>query len=89
MRQHIFAIFDTKAEMYQRPFFVVTAGVAFRMLMDEMARGGADNMLAMHTKDFELFHCGDFDDETGVVTAGQPKLVCTLESLKETNDVPE
>lgn len=81
-KQLILGLFDSKAEMFLRPFFVTTLGVAFRDLSGEINRGGHDNPLAMHTGDFVLYQLGTFDVEHGLIDSiGCPTVVCPLSAL--------
>lgn len=70
MKQLMFAVYDSKAKVYCRPFFVAVEAVALRAF-----EGGAnDESLEMgrHPEDFSLHQLGEFDDDTGVVKALEP-----------------
>ena len=60
-------LFDKRAELFHSPVVVNKLGVVYRQIQDEIARGGADNPLAAHPEDFQLFEVASFDDETGEV----------------------
>lgn len=79
----ILALFDRVAEQYQIPFFVPSIGVAYRSLMDEIARGGEGNMLATHPKDFCLYRLGTYNEENGRITdiGHDPVHILDCESL--------
>lgn len=78
----ILSLRDRKAELFMQPFFVVSLGVAYRNLLDELQRGGDDNVLAKHPGDFQLYDIGVFDDDTGEVTGhSHPRLLCEVEQL--------
>lgn len=89
--QLILSLRDVKAELFLRPFFVPTLGVAYRDIASEIARGGQDNQLAMFTSDFELWHLGNVDMETGTIDAGSqfPVKVCQVSALAVPRDVPD
>lgn len=65
MIQKMFAVYDSKARTFCRPFFVAHEAVALRAF-----EGGANDPaqeMCQHPGDFTLFHLGEFDDDTGVV----------------------
>lgn len=61
---------DLVADQFGRPFFAVSDGSAIRGFADEV--NSADSMLAKHPADFQLFHMGVFDDESGEIFAESP-----------------
>lgn len=71
----IFAIRDSAAGSFGRPFFLPANGVATRSFMDEVNRPAQDNMMYQHPDDFELFHFGSFDDETGKFFIIEPQSI--------------
>lgn len=58
---------DRQLAAYHRPFFVPTKGFAVRSFTDEVNRKAADNPMFAHPEDYELFHIGYFDEDTGVL----------------------
>lgn len=66
MKSLVFSVYDAKAEAYMAPFVAASKGFAIRMFLDEASR--PDSMCAKHPEDFRLFHVGEFDDATAVVT---------------------
>lgn len=69
MMLFICSVRDSAAQAFGRPFFVSAIGQALRSFMDEVNRVDANNDLNKHPGDFELFHLGTFDDNTGVVSS--------------------
>jgi len=63
VKLQVFAVYDSVAEVYGRPFFSQTVGSAVRGFSDEINRGERDNPLSAHPKDFALFHLGSFEDQ--------------------------
>lgn len=59
----MFAIHDSKAEAFLRPFFMNTTGLAIRA-MEESMQGGQEPWCKFPT-DFTLFEIGFFDDSLG------------------------
>lgn len=62
----IFAIYDSKAHYYRRPFFMKTKGEAVRGFVDVVNDGKSE--ISLHPEDFTLFHIGDYDEDRGKVT---------------------
>lgn len=76
MKQLVIAVRDAAADVFGRPYFVPTAGIAIRSFTDEVNRVADDNQLNKHAKDFALYELGEYDDATGaIVTHAQPKLL--------------
>lgn len=67
---------DSAIGLYNRPFVVQSIGQAVRSFGDECVRDGADNPMKAHPADFELYHTGEFDEETGLISSlMQPTLI--------------
>jgi len=62
----IFAVFDKKAIAYSHPTFFAQKGQAIRTFED--AVNDAQTIFCKHPEDFALFHIGEWDDKTGVIT---------------------
>lgn len=56
---------DAAIESFGRPFFVVHIGEALRGFTDEIRSGKTDSAVALHPEDYDLFHCGSFDQSDG------------------------
>lgn len=63
----VFTIRDSKVEAYLPPFLAANVPTAQRLLQDAV-RGG-DSMLQMHPEDYQLFHVGMFDEQTGELSS--------------------
>jgi hypothetical protein len=68
MKMYVCVMRDVVADVFGQPMFVASIGGAVRSFGDECQRKEQGNMLAAHPGDFELFHIGEYDDSTGVVT---------------------
>ncbi|QCQ85082.1 nonstructural protein [Blackfly microvirus SF02] len=66
------SVFDSASRLYGQPFFVPALAAAVRSVGDETNRAAADNALYQHPEDFELYHIGDYDDSSGLLTAVCP-----------------
>ncbi len=66
MIHHIFALYDSKAESYTRPFLCRTVGEAVR----DFAYSVNDpaQKPSQYFGDFTLFQIGEYDDQTGGIT---------------------
>ena len=63
----IYAIKDQAIEAFSQPFFVQAQGQAVRMFMDESKN--EQSQINRHPEDFELWYIGEFDEQTGQITA--------------------
>ncbi len=82
MKQKIFSIFDSKAEVFNTPIFLNTEGQALRIL-DDMVNGG-ESEISKHPEDYTLFCLGTYDLDSGKVESlDTPKsLGLALEFIK-------
>lgn len=62
--QEVLSVRDRAANAYGRPFFTASVGQAIRSFSD-VINGKDDSEIQRHPGDFDLFHLGQFDDETG------------------------
>lgn len=62
----IVSVRDSAMASYHRPFSVPTPAAAVRMFGDEVSRDGSE--MQRHPSDYELWHLGHFDDDSGVIT---------------------
>lgn len=67
MKLRAYAVYDSKAEAYLRPFFAGTRGQAVRSFSD--AINDPLHEMAKHAEDYTLFEIGAFDDEKGVLSS--------------------
>ena len=73
MRLNAYAIFDTAAGAYQRPFFLPADAQAIRCFKDIVA--DAEHPVGQHPEDYYLVRCGVWNDADCVFT---PEAVSTL-----------
>lgn len=66
MKMEIIATRDIVSNLYGQPMFVPTIGGAIRAFGDECKRKEPNNILSTHPEDFELWHLGSWDDNTGI-----------------------
>lgn len=64
-KNFVCAVFDHAAQIYARPLFVPSSGLAVRWFMDEVSRKADENPMCRHPDDFELHLLGYWDDNSG------------------------
>lgn len=70
MIMKIFSVHDAAVGGYMQPFFSPTTGSAIRSLTEAVNDPKHD--FHKHSKDYSLWLLGDYDDTTGVISAGPP-----------------
>jgi len=65
MQHKIYSVRDSKAEVYLQPFLQKTHGEAERSFL-RLAKDDKTNV-GQFPEDFDLYHVGSFDDQTGVI----------------------
>lgn len=81
MIYQICCVRDVKSEVYGRPFFVPTTGMAIRSFDDEVNRESQDNAMNQHPGDFALFHIGEYNDgDADINSFAAP--VCLIEAVQ-------
>lgn len=68
MKRFVLSVRDRAADTFGQPFFVASIGQGIRSFTDEVNRQAADNVLANHPEDFDLYVLAEFDDASGVFT---------------------
>lgn len=58
----LYTIYDSAAQSYSNPVYMIGRGVAFRSFQDEVAK--PDSRFHQHPDDYTLFELGSFDDQT-------------------------
>lgn len=70
MKLLAFAVFDSKAEAFLRPFFAETKGLAIRSFSAAVNDSSSD--IAKWPGDYTLFLIGGYDQVTGHLLAADP-----------------
>nr|QJB19818.1 MAG: nonstructural protein [Microvirus sp.] len=65
MQLKMYSIRDAKAEAYNPPFYKKTHGEAERDFT-ELTKT-PDSMVCKYPEDYDLYFCGTYDDQTGLV----------------------
>lgn len=75
MRLVLVVVRDRSADVFGRPTFTTSVGVAIRSFSDEVNRAAEDNVMYRHPEDFDLYELGVYDDETGTFDVHQPRQI--------------
>lgn len=62
MKHNAYVIFDSAAQIYNKPFYFVNDNVALRAAYD--LRADTSTEVSTHPEDFSLWFIGSFDDTT-------------------------
>lgn len=81
MKISMYSIYDKKVTMYLPPFYARTDGEALRHARDFIVDAGSP--LGKHAEDYDLFHVGYFDDESGLVGDSPNNFLVNLASLRD------
>jgi len=81
MKTSVFAVRDTCIQSYNMPMFFANSAGAVRALGDAVNRAKEDNAFYSHPEHYQLYHIGEFDDETGMIEAIVPVFVVDCQSL--------
>lgn len=65
MKEKIFSIYDVKAEVFNKPFFMKSKGLALRAFGD--AVGDPQQAVHHHPEDYTMFYLGEWDPENGSI----------------------
>lgn len=63
----VFTVYDSKAEVYRFPFFMQSAGMAIRAMIDLVNDGKSE--ISRFPADFTLFEVGSYNDQNGLLVA--------------------
>lgn len=84
MKIQIVAVLDRAADAFGRPLFVNAIGQAIRSFQDEINRPAPDNTMNSHPEDYDLYHLGEYDDNTGRITSlDEPKQIAIGKHFKK------
>lgn len=79
MITNVYTIFDSKAQCYNNPFYMINDAIALRTVQG-MKDGDSD--IARNPQDFTLWHMGSYDDSNGVFELrSTPKVIAKCHEL--------
>lgn len=75
----IYTIYDSKARVYNKPFFVLNDDVCLRSVLQMK---GGDTDIATNPEDFSVWYLGTYDDNTAQLDlCGTPKVIAKVHEL--------
>ena len=74
MKMEMYAVKDIKAGIFHPPLFAHNAPHAIRMCSSVL--DNEESQFAKWPADFQIFHIGSFDDQSGNIDAIAPQLLC-------------
>lgn len=85
MTQHLFAVYDAKAQAFTTPFPANTLGIAERLFSDLVNQHG--HQFNKHPADYTLFKIGTFDTASGELKSiSNEQLATGLQLLDSSRD---
>lgn len=69
----VLSVRDRAMDAFMQPFFAPAVGLAVRSFGDEINR--AESPMHAHPEDYDLYQVGTFDDQTGIFTSDQPRML--------------
>jgi hypothetical protein len=84
MKMNVYAIYDVKAAMFQRPIFATRDGEATRAFIDVLAN--PEHPITRHPEDYSLFRIGTYDDLEGIIEDEPNVQIITALSAKAMNE---
>lgn len=89
MKLKVFSVLDTKAGVFEAPFFGQSEGVVVRSWADEINNPrDPRSPWTNHPGDFTLYLLGEFDNVTGSFDLVKPRAVITASALSTKLAVP-
>ena len=65
MKMFVVCVRDSAVDSFLQPWVSDSLGGAVRAFGDEVLRSGDDSPITKHPEDYELFHVGYFDRQSG------------------------
>jgi hypothetical protein len=81
MKINAYVIYDVKAKMYNKPFYLQNDDVALRAFTDLANDPNTD--VSKHPADFILFSVGTYEDTTAEIDATIPEVMARAHELKK------
>lgn len=87
MKLKIFAIYDSKSEVFDKPMYAKTTQEMIRDLSYVVNKPNEQNKLYLYPSDFTLFELGEYDDNTGKTEClSTPHALMLLQELKKQDE---
>lgn len=82
MKLFAYAIRDILTDQYTQPLYAPNVQAAIRNLGIQINSGTQDDIIALHPQQFEAYHVGEYETDTGVFTPKEKERISHLGSLK-------
>lgn len=80
MITNIYTIYDTKAKIYNKPFYIINDDVALRTALDLVNDQKSD--VSKHPEDFIMYRIGQYEDTTAVFDLNEhADIICHFNQL--------
>lgn len=79
MQTEIYTIYDTKAQIYNKPFHQQNKAVALRTATD--LANDPNSEIAKNPEDYIMFYLGTYDDQTAKHDLTEPEVLCKFHEL--------
>lgn len=80
-KMFIFSVRDSALDAFLQPFFAPSEGIAMRSFKDEVQR--EESAMFKHPQDYELWHIGFFDEDSGVIEPCAKRALARGADMKE------
>jgi hypothetical protein len=80
MKTKMYVIYDSKAKVYNKPFFMLNDSIAIRAVTDLANDLSTD--VGRHPEDFILFSIGEYDDESATLDPIPPQVLARAHELQ-------
>lgn len=80
MKLFIVCIRDRAIDGFSNPFFVPAIGAGVRSFKDEVNR--AESPMYSHADDYDLYHLGEFETDSGLFTTDNPRMIAVGKDMK-------
>jgi len=74
MKHKIYNVYDSKADTWGMPLFFDCRANALRSLGEAVNKIADDNQLSKYPADFTFFEIGEYDRESGLISAYEVKI---------------
>lgn len=81
MKKHAYSVKDLKAGYFNPPFYAHTHGEAERSFKTTV--NNPQTSVHMYPSDFDLYHVGSFDDQTGTLIPATPEHIINGVAVKD------
>lgn len=81
MKYNLYAVYDKTAKAYAPPMAALNNATAIRTFRGQVNHVDPNNVLNTSPSDFALYGLGEFDSETGIITANTPEFLIDADAI--------